>query len=324
MDEQLKQTVQRLIAEGKSDEDIQFVIDHTQSLKPNPLAGDAQAAAAQARAEEKSHGGLRLAKGVGSGLLDAVTGIPGAIWEAGKFGSDVLSQNPDKIARARGQVAETASGALTFGKRALTGDLEPEEVGHAVGTGAAFAVAPKVPRVGRAVNRGLNRQAMSVATSPVAQRALGGVIGGTVGLTHGPAAAVTGAMAGARYGSTAVKTFAELVQKATAPRARQMPNMAGGTPALKPKMTLADFLKAQSKATKAPPVQTKPSAVPKQAIAPEKLSVNVPGVSLKSLQTLGVPDLPGTVLTPAQLEAITVRLEGGQRYNAALQLGKKP
>lgn len=197
---ELRAIVDKLIARGESDEDIQFVIDDYRTANRLPSKAQREAnMSAQAgintdpvKAENASK--LETLKSVGRGVKNAVFSMfdPRTYVEMSKMASDaMMPTSPEAVMRT----VARARGMVDFGKRVLSGDPEAggEALAGLVAPEVAARVLPRVPGAMAATGRGMER----MGKNPMVQKAaeMGGVIEAVS--QHSPAGVATGMAIGA-------------------------------------------------------------------------------------------------------------------------------
>lgn len=192
---ELSAIVDRLIAKGESDDDIQFIIQDYRTTHRLPAPGERErnmAAQAGINTDPKvaSNASLKdTVKGVGRGVKNALFSMvdPRTYAETSRMLSDVmLPTSPEAVTRT----LDRGRGMLEFGQRVLSGD--PEAGGEAL-TGLvvpelAGRMMPRVPNAMAATGRGMERLGQSGMVQKAAQA--GGIVE-AVG-SHSPAGVATG------------------------------------------------------------------------------------------------------------------------------------
>ena len=197
---ELRAIVDKLIARGESDEDIQFIIDDYRTTNRLPSKAQREAnmsaqAGVNTDPQKAAQGSLmETAKGVGRGVKNAVFSMfdPRTYVEMSKLASDaMMPTSPEAVMRT----ADRARGMVDFGKRVLSGDPEAggEALAGLIAPEVAARVLPRVPGAMAATGRGMER----MGKNPMVQKAaeMGGVIEAVS--QHSPAGVATGMAIGA-------------------------------------------------------------------------------------------------------------------------------
>lgn len=192
---ELSAIVDRLIAKGESDDDIQFIIQDYRTTHRLPAPGERErnmAAQAGINTDPKvasDASKMDTIRGVGRGVKNALFSMvdPRTYAETSRMLSDaMLPTSPEAVTRT----LDRGRGMLEFGKRVLSGD--PEAGGEAL-TGLvvpelAGRMMPRVPNAMAATGRGMERLGQSGMVQKAAQA--GGIVE-AVG-SHSPAGVATG------------------------------------------------------------------------------------------------------------------------------------